>query len=198
MALVGYMRVSTAEQKTDGQRDALIAAGVKDDARHLFEDQGVSGAKAERPGLTKCLDSLREGDTLVVAKLDRLGRSLGNLVQLFQDLAEQGVGVRVLDNPMLSTDGNSSQAKLMLGIYGAFAEYERDLLRERTNVGLAAARARGRNGGRPKLLDSKKIERAKQLHAAGNMSPKEIANALGVSVATFYRYLSKATAATEE
>ena len=198
MALVGYMRVSTAEQKTDGQRDALIAAGVKDDARHLFEDQGVSGAKAERPGLTKCLDSLREGDTLVVAKLDRLGRSLGNLVQLFQDLAEQGVGVRVLDNPMLSTDGNSSQAKLMLGIYGAFAEYERDLLRERTNVGLAAARARGRNGGRPKLLDSKKIERAKQLHAAGNMSPKEIANALGVSVATFYRYLSKATATTEE
>ena len=197
MALVGYMRVSTSEQKTDGQRDALIAAGVKDDARHVFEDHGVSGAKAERPGLTKCLDSLRAGDTLVVAKLDRLGRSLGNLVQLFQELAERGVGVRVLDNPMLSTDGNSSHAKLMLGIYGAFAEYERDLLRERTNVGLAAARARGRNGGRPKLLDSKKIERAKQLHAAGNMSPKEIANALGVSVATFYRYLSKEKTPTE-
>ena len=191
MALVGYMRVSTAEQKTDSQRDALVAAGVKDDARHLFEDHGVSGAKAERPGLTKCLGSLRAGDTLVVAKLDRLGRSLGNLVQLFQELAEQGVGVRVLDNPMLSTDGNSSQAKLMLGIYGAFAEYERDLLRERTHVGLAAARARGRSGGRPKLLDSKKIDRAKELHAAGNMSPKEIADAVGVSVATLYRYLAK-------
>lgn len=191
MALVGYMRVSTAEQKTDGQRDALIAAGVKDDARHLFEDHGVSGAKAERPGLTKCLGSLRAGDTLVVAKLDRLGRSLGNLVQLFQELAEQGVGVRVLDNPMLSTDGNSSQAKLMLGIYGAFAEYERDLLRERTNVGLAAARARGRSGGRPRLLDSKKIDRAKELHAAGNMSPKEIADAVGVSIPTLYRYLGK-------
>ena len=198
MALVGYMRVSTADQNTDGQRDALLVAGVRDDARHLFEDHGVSGAKAERPGLNKCLESLREGDTLVVAKLDRLGRSLGNLVQLFQELADRGVGVRVLDNPMLSTEGNSSQAKLMLGIYGAFAEYERDLLRERTNVGLAAARARGRNGGRPKLLDSKKIERAKQLHAAGNMSPKEIANALGVSVATFYRYLSKEKATTEE
>ena len=191
MALVGYMRVSTAEQKTDGQRDALIAAGVKDDARHLFEDHGVSGAKAERPGLTRCLDSLRAGDTLIVAKLDRLGRSLGNLVQLFQELAEQGVGVRVLDNPMLSTDGNSSQAKLMLGIYGAFAEYERDLLRERTNIGLEAARARGRNGGRPRLLDSPKIQRAKQLHEAGNMTPREIADAVGVSVATLYRYLAK-------
>ena len=191
MALVGYMRVSTAEQKTDGQRDALTAAGVKDDACHLFEDHGVSGAKAERPGLTKCLGSLRAGDTLVVAKLDRLGRSLGNLVQLFQELTERGVGVRVLDNPMLSTDGNSSQAKLMLGIYGAFAEYERDLLRERTQVGLEAARARGRHGGRPRLLDSPKIQRAKQLHEAGNITPKEIADAVGVSVATLYRYLAK-------
>jgi DNA invertase Pin-like site-specific DNA recombinase len=194
MALVGYMRVSTAEQNTKGQRDALLVAGVQDDAKHLFIDHGVSGAKASRPGLDKCLESLREGDTLVVAKLDRLGRSLGNLVQLFQDLAEQGVGVRVLDNPMLSTDGNSAQAKLMLGIYGAFAEYERDLLSERTNIGLAAARARGRNGGRPALLDSPKIARAKELHAAGVLSPKEIADAVGVSVATLYRYLAKAGA----
>lgn len=192
MALVGYMRVSTAEQKADGQRDALMAAGVKDDARHLFWDHGVSGAKATRPGLDECLESLREGDTLVVARLDRLGRSLGNLVQLFRNLADRGVGVRVLDNPMLSTDGNSAQAKLMLGIYGAFAEYERDLLRERTNVGLAAARARGRNGGRPALLDSPRIARAKELHKAGVLSPKEIADAVGVSVATLYRYLAKA------
>ena len=191
MALVGYMRVSTTDQNTDGQRDALIAAGVKDDARHLFTDQGVSGAKASRPGFDKCLDSLRDGDTLVVAKLDRLGRSLGNLIQLFRELGDQGVGVRVLDNPMLSTDGNKAQAKLMLGIYGAFAEYERDLILERTKVGLAAARARGRNGGRPKLLDSVKVSRAKQLHAAGVMSPKEIADAVGVSVATLYRYLAK-------
>lgn len=191
MALVGYMRVSTADQNTDGQRDALVAAGVKDDARHLFQDHGVSGAKASRPGFDKCLESLREGDTLVVAKLDRLGRSLGNLVQLFQELADRGVSVRVLDNPMLSTDGNKAQAKLMLGIYGAFAEYERDLLRERTNIGLSAARARGRNGGRPQLLDSSKVQRAKELHAAGVMKPKEIADAIGVSVATLYRYLSK-------
>jgi DNA invertase Pin-like site-specific DNA recombinase len=191
MALVGYMRVSTAEQKTDGQRDALLAAGVKDDARHLFMDQGVSGAKASRPGFDKCLASLREGDTLVVAKLDRLGRSLGNLVQLFQELGEQGIGVRVLDNPMLSTDGNKAQAKLMLGIFGSLAEYERDLIRERTHVGLTAARARGRVGGRPQLLDGPKVARAKELHAAGVMSPKEIADAVGVSVATLYRYLAK-------
>ncbi|SLK17018.1 recombinase family protein [Arthrobacter sp. P2b] len=194
MALIGYMRVSTAEQKTDGQRDALLAAGVKDDARHLFKDQGVSGAKASRPGFDKCLEALREGDTLVVAKLDRLGRSLGNLIHLFQELAERGVGVRVLDNPMLSTDGNKAQAKLMLGIFGTLAEYERDLLRERTNVGLEAARARGRSGGRPALLDSPKITRAKELHAAGVLSPKEIADAVGVSVATLYRYLAKAGA----
>jgi DNA invertase Pin-like site-specific DNA recombinase len=147
----------------------------------------VSGGKAERHGLTKCLDSLRDGDTLVVAKLDRLGRSLGNLVQLFQRLAEQGIGVRVLDNPTLGTDGNSAQAKLMLGIFGALAEYERDLIRERTNVGLVAARARGRNGGRPKLVDSRKISRAKHLHAAGVMRPQEIANPVGVSVPTLYR-----------
>lgn len=194
MTLIGYMRVSTAEQKTDGQRDALLAAGVKDDPRHLFKDQGVSGAKASRPGFDKCLEALREGDTLVVAKLDRLGRSLGNLIHLFQQLAERGVGVRVLDNPMLSTDGNKAQAKLMLGIFGTLAEYERDLLRERTNVGLEAARARGRNGGRPALLDSPKITRAKELHAAGVLSPKEIADAVGVSVATLYRYLAKAGA----
>ncbi|MGC0236844.1 recombinase family protein [Arthrobacter sp. SD76] len=191
MALVGYMRVSTADQNTDGQRDALIAAGVKDDPRHLFQDHGVSGAKASRPGFDKCLSSLREGDTLVVAKLDRLGRSLGNLVQLFQELGDQGVGVRVLDNPVLSTDGNKAQSKLMLGIYGAFAEYERDLLRERTNIGLAAARARGRVGGRPQLLNGPKVARAKELHAAGVMSPREIADAVGVSVATLYRYLAK-------
>lgn len=191
MALIGYMRVSTTDQNTDGQRDALIAAGVKDDARHLFQDHGVSGAKASRPGFDKCLALLREGDTLVVAKLDRLGRSLANLVQLFQELGEQGIGVRVLDNPMLSTDRNKGQAKLMLGIFGTLAEYERDLLRERTNVGLASARARGRVGGRPQLLDSPKVARAKELHSAGVMSPKEIADAVGVSVATLYRYLAK-------
>lgn len=189
MALIGYMRVSTVDQNTDGQRDALIAAGVRDDSRHLFIDHGVSGAKAERPGLTKCLDALREGDTLIVAKLDRLGRSLGNLIELVNELNERGVKFKALDNQTIDT--TSSHGKLMLNIFGALAEYERDLIRERTNVGLAAARARGRNGGRPKLLSGAKVTRAKELHAAGNMSPKEIADAVGVSVATLYRYLAK-------
>jgi DNA invertase Pin-like site-specific DNA recombinase len=189
VALIGYMRVSTADQNTDGQRDALIAAGVKDDPRHLFTDQGVSGAKAERPGLSKCLDALREGDTLIVAKLDRLGRSLGNLIELVNDLDSRGVKFKALDNQAIDT--TSSHGRLMLHIFGALAEYERGLIRERTNVGLAAARARGRNGGRPRLLDSPKVARAKELHAAGNLSPKEIADAVGVSVATLYRYLAK-------
>ncbi|WP_035776421.1 recombinase family protein [Arthrobacter sp. H5] len=189
MATVGYMRVSTADQNTDGQRDALLVAGVKDDTRHLFKDQGVSGAKAERPGLTMCLDSLRQGDTLVVAKLDRLGRSLGNLIELVNALDERGVKFKALDNQAIDTTSN--HGKLMLHIFGALAEYERGLIRERTNVGLEAARARGRKGGRPKLLDSKKIARAKELHSAGNMSAREIADAVGVSMATLYRYLSK-------
>ncbi len=191
MAIVGYMRVSTEEQKTDGQLDALMAAGVKNDKRHLYVDHGVSGSKAKRPGLDACLDSLREGDTLVVAKLDRLGRSLFNLIEMFKDLGEQGIDVRILDNPTLSTAGNKD-SKLMLGIFGAFAEYERDLIRERTNVGLTAARARGRNGGRPVVTgDNDKVKRVKELHAAGTMTPQEIAKAAGVSVATMYRYLGK-------
>jgi DNA invertase Pin-like site-specific DNA recombinase len=186
------MRVSTTDQKTDGQKDALLAAGVREDAKHLFVDHGVSGKTASRPGLDKCLDSLRHGDTLVIAKLDRLGRSLSNLVQLFEELAEHGVKVRVLDNPMLSTDGNAAQAKLMLGIFGALAEYERSLIVERTNTGLAAARARGRNGGRPRVTaDDPRVIRAKELHAAGHLTPAEIAKTVGVGVSTLYRWLAK-------
>ncbi|MDP9885482.1 DNA invertase Pin-like site-specific DNA recombinase [Sinomonas atrocyanea] len=192
------MRVSTEDQKTDGQRDALVAAGVRDDAQHLFTDHGVSGKTASRPGLDACLAALRHGDTLVIAKLDRLGRSLGNLIGLFEELGARGVGVRVLDNPMLSTDGNAAQAKLMLGIFGALAEYERSLIVERTNVGLAAARARGRNGGRPRVVaDDPRVVRAKELHAAGHLTPTEIAKTLGVGVSTLYRWLAK-TPATDQ
>ncbi len=119
MTLIGYMRVSTADQNTDGQKDALIAAGVKDDARHLFVDHGVSGAKARRPGLDACLDRLREGDTLVVAKLDRLGRSLGNLIELVNELDGRGVKFKALDNQAIDTTSN--HGKLMLHIFGALA-----------------------------------------------------------------------------
>ncbi len=189
MTRIGYMRVSTADQNTDGQKDALIADGVLDDPQHLFNDPGVSGAKKERPGLTACLNTLRRGDVLVVAKLDRLGRSLGNLIELVEELKERGVGFRVLDNPMLNTE--SSNGKFLLGIFGALAEFERDLIRERTNVGLASARERGRLGGRPKKLDTDvKVSRAKELHAAGTMSPQEIAASLKIGVSTLYRYLN--------
>ena len=189
MALIGYMRVSTAEQVTDGQKDALLAAGVKDDPRHLFADHGVSGAKAERPGLTAALAALRDGDTLVVSKLDRLGRSLGNLIELVNNLPE-GVGFKALDNTALDT--TTKDGKLMFHIFGALAEYERALIVERTNVGLKAAKARGRNGGRPAVsADNKKVRRAKELHAKGDMSPKEIAATLGIGVSTLYRYLDK-------
>ncbi|WP_430297219.1 recombinase family protein [Sinomonas sp. B1-1] len=192
MALIGYMRVSTADQKTDGQKDALIAAGVRDDAQHLFTDHGVSGKLASRPGLDKCLASLRAGDTLVIAKLDRLGRSLGNLVSLFEELGQRGVGVRVLDNPALSTDGNAAQAKLMLGIFATLADYERTLISERTKTGLEAARARGRNGGRPRVTaDDPRVVRAKELHAAGHLTPAEIAKTVGVGMSTLYRWLAK-------
>ena len=195
MALVGYMRVSTAEQNLDGQKDALLAAGVRDHPRSLFQDQdqdqdqGVSGAKASRPGLDACLEALHEGDVLMVAKLDRLGRSLAHLIELVDGLNRRGVGFKALDNQ--SIDTTTSQGRLLLSIFGALAEYERELIRERTNVGLAAARARGRHGGRPKLLDGAKVTRAKELHAAGVMRPREIADAVGVSVPTLYRYLAK-------
>jgi DNA invertase Pin-like site-specific DNA recombinase len=197
MALIGYMRVSTVDQNTDGQRDALIAAGVRDDEKHLFVDHGVSGKTASRPGLDKCLASLRHGDTLVIAKLDRLGRSLSNLIALFEDLGERGVSVRVLDNPALSTDFSrpetEKQAKLMLGIFGALAEYERTLISERTKTGLEAARARGRNGGRPRVAaDDPRVLRAKELHEAGHLTPGEIAKTLGVGVSTLYRWIAKA------
>ncbi|GAB4100538.1 recombinase family protein [Sinomonas halotolerans] len=191
MALLGYMRVSTADQVTDGQRDALLAAGVRDDGQHLFVDHGVSGRLASRPALDRLLAAARHGDTIVVAKLDRLGRSLANLISLFDELGARGVGVRVLDNPVLSTDGTSAQAKLLLGIFGALAEFERALISERTRTGLEAARARGRRGGRPRVTaDDPRVIRAKTRHAAGELTPDEIARLEGISVPTLYRWLA--------
>lgn len=201
MAKVGYARVSTKEQNTDGQIDALVAAGVSSDERHMFIDEGVSGAKAKRPALDKCLESLRKGDILVVAKLDRLGRSLANLIELVRELDSIGVGVQILDNPALNTyvpeglDKDAAkrmrdQADLMLGIFGSLAQYERALILERTRVGLESARARGRNGGRPAVAtDDPRVTRAKELHAEGKLTPQEIAGSLKIGVSTLYRYL---------
>ena len=151
--LIGYLRVSSdsERQNTDLQRDALLAAGV--DARHLFEDR-ASGAREGRPGLRACLDFLQAGDTLVVWKLDRLGRSLPHLLAIIADLRERRVGFRSLTEGM---DTTTAHGELLFHLFGALAQYERALTRERIHAGLAAARRRGRCGGRPPVIDAEKL-----------------------------------------
>ena len=146
--LIGYMRVSKADgsQVLDLQRDALIAAGVE--RFHLYEDQ-ASGKKDDRPGLEACLKALREGNTLIVWKLDRLGRNLHHLVNTTYDLMERGICFRVLTGQGANIDTTTASGRLVFGIFAALAEFERELIRERTIAGLSSARARGRNGGRP-------------------------------------------------
>ena len=146
--LIGYMRVSKADgsQVLDLQRDALLDAGVK--AEHLYEDH-ASGKRDDRPGLEACLKALRQDDTLVTWKLDRLGRDLRHLVNLVHDLTGRGVGLKVLAGQGANLDTTTANGRLVFGIFAALAEFERELIVERTRAGLASARARGRNGGRP-------------------------------------------------
>lgn len=178
--LVGYGRISTDDQELALQRDALTAA----DCEKIFTDT-MSGGKAERPGLTDALDFCRPGDTLVVWRLDRLGRSLTNLIELMTVLAEREVGFRSLTEQI---DTTTSGGKLVFHIFGALAEFERELIRERTRAGLAAARARGRQGGRPKKLESaQKLAMAQALYQDGTHSIEDICQTLGISRATFYR-----------
>lgn len=178
--IVGYARISTGDQTLALQQDALQAAGCD----QVFTDT-ISGAKAERPGLSQALDHLRSGDTLVVWRLDRLGRSLGNLIELLTQLDDRGIGFRSLTEQI---DTTTSGGKLIFHIFGALAEFERNLIRERTLAGLAAARARGRQGGRPPLLDSpKQIAMAQELYDNKNNSIAEICKTLGISRATLYR-----------
>lgn len=152
--LIGYMRVSSVDdrQSVDLQRDALLAAGV--DERHLYSDK-ASGARDDRPGLKACLQYLKDGDTLVVWKLDRLGRSLANLLTIITGLKDQGVAFRSLTEQM---DTTTPHGELLFSLFGALAQYERALTRERVMAGLAAARRRGRRGGRPPSIDAETIE----------------------------------------
>jgi DNA invertase Pin-like site-specific DNA recombinase len=152
--LVGYMRVSSADerQSVDLQRDALIAAGVEE--RHLHQDR-ASGARDDRPGLKTCLADLRAGDTLIVWKLDRLGRSLSHLLQIVTDLRSRDVAFRSLTEQM---DTTTAHGELLFNLFGSLAQYERALITERVNAGLAAAKRRGRHGGRPVALDAEKVD----------------------------------------
>jgi DNA invertase Pin-like site-specific DNA recombinase len=179
--LLGYARVSTADQNPDLQLDALRTAGCY----RLFVDT-ASGALDERPQLARLLDHLRSGDTLVVWKLDRLGRSLRHLIDTVAGLERRDIGFRSLQE---SIDTTSPGGKLIFHIFGALAEFERDLIRQRTLAGLAAARARGRAGGRPRSMTPTKIALAQQMYDAQQHSLAQIAKTLGVSRASIYRHL---------
>lgn len=183
--ILGYARVSTEEQTLALQEDALHAAGCS----RIFTDT-VSGAKAERHGLTQALDHLREGDTLVVWRLDRLGRSLANLIELMTLLEGRKVGFRSLTEQI---DTTTNGGKLIFHIFGALAEFERNLIRERTMAGLRAARARGRQGGRPRSLESKRVAMAQALYDNRENSIRDICKTLGISRATLYRYIKPRT-----
>ena len=181
--LIGYARVSTGEQTLDLQVDALKKAGCE----HTLTDT-ASGAKADRPGLAKALEQLRDADTLVVWRLDRLGRSLRHLIDTLTDLDKRGIGFRSLTE---NIDTTTPGGKLIFHIFGALAEFERDLIRERTNAGLAAARARGRTGGRPKAFPTAaQLAMAKTLFADKKRSIPDICMTLGVSRSTLYRYMT--------
>ncbi|MCB1257831.1 MAG: recombinase family protein [Microthrixaceae bacterium] len=182
--LIGYARVSTVEQNADLQHRALNAAG----AEKVYTDQGVSGSRASRPELDKCLDQLRSGDTLVVWRLDRLARSLRNLLDLVELLSQRGVHLRSLTE---SIDTSSASGRLVLSVFGALAEFERELIRERTAAGLEAARARGARIGRPAAVTRDQLAQARTLVAGGHRVG-DVAKTLGVGRSTLYRALRDA------
>ena len=184
--LIGYARVSTVDQTLALQQDALTNAGCE----KIFTDT-VSGSLAERPGLAEALNFARPGDTLVVWRLDRLGRSLRHLIDTVATLKERGIHFRSLQEQI---DTATSGGKLVFHFFGALAEFERDLIRERTAAGLAAARARGRVGGRPRaegLNTPKKVHVAKALYQDKRNSISDICRMLRISRTTFYRYMKK-------
>ena len=178
----GYARVSTTEQDEALQRDALAAAGVT----MMFVDK-VPGALQHRPALDELLGQLRAGDTVVVWRLDRLGRSLRNLIDLVGELQQRGVGLRSLTEQIDTTTPNG---KLIFHLFAALAEFERDLIRERTVAGLAAARARGRQGGRPSVWTPEKLATARAMYESGQHDVSAIARVLGMSRASVYRGLA--------
>jgi len=187
LANIGYARVSTTDQNPQLQLDALKDAG----AVRVFTDHGVSGSKAHRPQFEACLDHLREGDVLMVWKLDRLGRNTQNVLAVLDELSSREIGFRSITEG-LHTEG--PMGKAMLTIMAAFAQLERDTMIERTRAGLAAAAANGRKGGRPRKVDDADAAKARSLRDKG-IAASDIAKMLGVSRATVYRYLTEDRAA---
>ena len=183
--LVGYARVSTQEQELQLQLDALKKAGCE--TSKIFVDK-ISGAKAERPGLEKCLAELQSGDTLLVWRLDRLGRSMPHLVSLIEDLRLKGIGFRSICDGAIDT--TTASGELIFNIFSSLAQFERRLIQERTRAGLDAARSRGRQGGRKKVENTDpKVLMAKNMHKDHGMSIDDICKTLKISRASFYRYI---------
>jgi DNA invertase Pin-like site-specific DNA recombinase len=187
--LIGYMRVSKSDgtQAVDLQHDALLAAGVAPE--RLYEDL-ASGRKDDRPGLRACLKALQPGKTLVVWKLDRLGRDLKHLVTLMEELHQREVGFKVLTGTGAQIDTTTANGRLVCGIFAALAEFEAALIRERTRAGLAAARARGRLGGRPRKMTKDALRMAMAAMAAPQAKAGDVARRLGITMTTLYEYVN--------
>ena len=187
--LVGYVRVSKSDgsQVLDLQRDALLEAGV--DPNRIYEDL-ASGRRDDRPGLASCLKALQPGNTLVVWRLDRLGRDLKHLVGLVDMLNQQQVGLKVLAGAGAQIDTTTANGRLVFGIFAALAEFEAELIRGRTKAGLMAARARGRQGGRPRKMTATTLKMAMTAMAESGSQAKEIATQLGITTSTLYAYVN--------
>lgn len=181
---IGYARISTHDQNLELQKDALETVGCE----KIFTDIG-SGANTERSGLTQAMNHLRSSDTLVVWRLDRLGRSLKHLIETVTTLQSRGIGFRSLSEGI---ETETSGGKLVFHLFAALAEFERNVIRDRTHAGLAAARSRGRRGGRPQVMDTKKTAVAQAMRSNPATTAADIARAIGVSRATLYRYLGQA------
>ena len=189
MLMLGYMRVSKADgsQTTDLQRDALLAAGVEPE--RIYEDH-ASGKRDNRPGLDACLKALRENDVLTIWKLDRLGRDLRHLVNTVHDLTKRGVGLKVLTGQGANIDTTTANGRLVFGIFAALAEFERELIIERTKAGLASARARGRSGGRKPKMTAAKLRLAQAAMGQPGTKVSDLCLEIGITRQTLYRHVS--------
>lgn len=186
---IGYVRVSKSDgsQVLDLQKDALREAGVEE--IRIYEDL-ASGRKDDRPGLKGCLKSLQPGNTLVIWKLDRLGRDLKHLIHLVEDLKNKNIGLKVLAGAGAQIDTTTPNGKMIFGLFAVLAEFERELIIERTRAGLAAARARGRKGGRPRKMDKATLTMAMAAMADPKSIAAEVAKRLGMTTTTLYMYVN--------